>query len=453
MNSPGCAMSRDRPVLAHSPACLPRGQALGALLRESLPPERLRALTAAGRVARSLGVPVYLIGGSVRDLLLGRDSPDLDLCVVGDGMAFARSLARALGARLAEQGRFLTAKLETADGAIDVATARREAYARPGALPQVTPGGIEDDLARRDFTVNAMAVRLGRGPRGVLDPFGGRNDLARRQLRVLHGRSLEDDPTRLLRAARYAARLGFHLERRTARLARAAARAGCLDTVSGDRIRRELLMLLQEPRAQAGLRLCERLGVLAALHPALTAGPDVRGAVRRAQRIGDWFSRGCAGGSLDRGLVRLLALAEALSPREGEELAERLRLAARARRAVDAYLRGRRSARRRLAAPRLRNSAVARALDGLPPETVAALAATSAARVRRRCKLFLARLREVRPSISGHDLAALGFEPDAAWARALATARDARLDGRARSKQDELRIAAAVLRAAHRRSS
>jgi tRNA nucleotidyltransferase (CCA-adding enzyme) len=420
------------------------------LLRESLPRERLQQLRLASRVARQLRMPVYLIGGSVRDLLLGVSSPDLDLCAVGDGIAFAQALARELGAPVSQEWRFLTAKIAAAGGSIDVATARRETYPRPGALPRVTPGSIEDDLARRDFTVNAMAVRLDLGPRRLLDPFGGCADLAQRRLRVLYDHSFNDDPTRLLRAARYAARLGFRLERKTGELAEGAVRSGCLGTVSGDRIRRELLMLLDERGAWAGVKLCARLGVLRRLHPSLRIGPQTRVSFGRAQGVCDWLWQQRPGANLDFALVRLLLISGSLSPGEGRELSHRLRLAARQARALAAYLTMRGRARRVLSRPGLHNSALVRAPEGLPLESVAAIAAESSPLVRSRCKLFLGKLAGMRPRIRGEDLARLGFAPGPAWGRALAAARNARLDGRARTKEEELRVAAAVLRRAGR---
>jgi tRNA nucleotidyltransferase (CCA-adding enzyme) len=396
-------------------------------------------------------MPVYLIGGSVRDLLLCVPSPDLDLSVVGDGIAFAQALARELHASASEQRRFMTAKVKATGGDIDVATARRETYSRPGALPQVTPGAIEDDLARRDFTVNALAIRLDdRAPRRLVDPFGGCDDLAPRRLRVLHPQSFIDDPTRLLRAARYAARLGFRLERTTRRLAKEAARGGCLDTVSGDRIRRELMLLLDEPAAAKGVALCARLGILASIQPSLEADARTLAALRAAGGVCRRLSRGASGVHIDCGLVRLLILAGRLSPREASRFMRRLGLSARQAQALKGYLERGARVQRTLARPNLRNSAIARALEGLSLEGVAALAATSPRIAGERCELFVKRLRDLRARIRGDDLAQLGFAPGPAWRRALAAARDARLDGRARTREDELRIAQSVLRRAAR---
>lgn len=198
--------------------------------------------------------PVYLVGGAVRDLLLGRDRADIDLAVVGD----AAALAARLGADPVEHERFATAKVRLDDHEVDIASARGESYPYPGALPEVVPAdGIERDLHRRDFTINAMALPL-QGEPELVDPYGGKADLEAGLLRVLHERSFEDDPTRALRAARYAARFGFELEAETASLLRAAN----LETVSADRRRAELLRLAAESKAIQAFELLAGWGLV-----------------------------------------------------------------------------------------------------------------------------------------------------------------------------------------------
>jgi tRNA nucleotidyltransferase (CCA-adding enzyme) len=200
------------------------------------------------------GDPVYLVGGAVRDLLLGRGRTDIDLVVEGD----AAALAERLGAGVISHERFGTAKIELNGHQIDIAGARSESYPQPGALPVVEPGAdLAADLRRRDFTINAMAIPL-QGESRLIDPHGGQADLAMRQLRVLHDGSFVDDPTRALRAARYAARFGFGLEERTARLIRETD----LETVSVDRREAELLRLAAEKKAARGFVLLEEWGLL-----------------------------------------------------------------------------------------------------------------------------------------------------------------------------------------------
>lgn len=228
---------------------------LGEAMREAYPELE--------RVGASAGDPVYLVGGAVRDLLLGRGRADVDLVVEGD----PERLAAALGAApYANHDRFGTLKLELDGHELDIATARSESYPRPGALPVVEPGaGLEDDLARRDFTLNAMALPL-RGEPRLVDPYGGLADLETGLLRVLHPASFGDDPTRAIRAARYAARLGLELEGETERLLRATDAA----TVSEDRWRAELRRLAAEPSAQQGFEKLAGWGLLE-----LDAGWDV----------------------------------------------------------------------------------------------------------------------------------------------------------------------------------
>lgn len=215
-----------------------------------------RAYPELEAVASATDEPVYLVGGAVRDLLLGRGrSGNVDLVVVGD----AARLAERLGTGATEHERFATATAALGDLDVDFATARSETYARPGALPDVSPvDELEADLRRRDFTVNALAVSLADGK--LIDLYGGRDDLDRGLLRVLHPGSFVDDPTRALRAARYAARLGFSLEEETERLLRRTD----LSTVSEDRRRSELLRIAAEPSAARGFEL---LGIWGLVDP------------------------------------------------------------------------------------------------------------------------------------------------------------------------------------------
>jgi tRNA nucleotidyltransferase (CCA-adding enzyme) len=216
--------------------------------------ERLATLPGLDRIRDAAAdTPTYLVGGAVRDLLLGRDRADLDVVVEGD----AAALAIRLGGEAVTHERFATVKVMLDGLEFDLASARAESYARPGALPEVRPAGLAQDLARRDFTINAMAIPLHREP-DLIDPHGGRADLARGLIRILHPRSFVDDPTRVLRAARYAARFEFTVEPDTARLAREAD----LSTVSEDRLEAELIKLADEANARAGFELLDEWGAM-----------------------------------------------------------------------------------------------------------------------------------------------------------------------------------------------
>jgi tRNA nucleotidyltransferase (CCA-adding enzyme) len=198
--------------------------------------------------------PIYLVGGAVRDLLLGDPVVDIDLAVEGDGPRAARELAARLDGDVSPHERFGTATVRAGTLAFDLAATRSETYPEPGALPVVAPASLSEDLGRRDFAINAMAAALQGDELGhLLDPHGGCADLDARVVRVLHDRSFVDDPTRLLRAARYEVRLDFRMDEPTEELAREAARRKALATVSGPRIRDELLDLLAEHAAPRGV--------------------------------------------------------------------------------------------------------------------------------------------------------------------------------------------------------
>ena len=265
----------------------------------------------------------------MRDLVLERPVVDLDFAIEGEIAPFAGALAERLDARITVHERFGTAVLALPGGSrLDVAATRAETYARPGALPSVSPAPIEVDLARRDFTVNAMALELAPASGGaLLDPFGGLRDLEARVLRLLHPRSPFDDPTRAFRAARYANRLGFSVERGTRAWIRLAVSDRAFDAVSGDRLRREIELIFAEENRAGGVARMQSLGLPATLHPALGSGARILSRLRRAEEIA---SKARDEGSPRAGWLQyLLVWAAELSPEELEALARRLNLSRR----------------------------------------------------------------------------------------------------------------------------
>ncbi len=318
-------------------------------------------------------------------------------------------------------GRFATATVASGGERFDFAATRSENYERPGALPRVEPASIEEDLGRRDFSVHAMALSLApaRGGR-LLDPFGGREDLARRRLRILHPRSFEDDPTRAYRAARYANRLGFSIEPRTRKAAHDAVAAGFLDAISGDRRRRELRLILSEPRPARAVRQVTRLGLLPTLHPSLPAnGP----ALSRLAAAGRLAARA---GNTTSWILYLLVWSTGLKADELEELAQRLALAGEQRRILTSW----REMLRRLAASGRRPlpSRIA-ALRLTADETAAAAVSSSRREVRALLAQQLLR-KPVELSIGGRDLVRSGVSPGPEVGRALARTLAARRDGK-----------------------
>jgi tRNA nucleotidyltransferase (CCA-adding enzyme) len=371
--------------------------------------ERLRSPL----LERLRGEPgVWIVGGAVRDALLGVEPREIDLVVEGDAVA----LAQRLGVVDAVHDRFGTATVE----GNDLTTARTETYAAPGALPDVALGAsVERDLARRDFTVNALAVRLADGE-GAAWP-GALEDLGTGRLRVLHERSFLDDPTRLLRMARYAARLGFAAEPETARLAREAIAGGALATVSGTRIGTEVRLALEEPLPAVFTELArDGLGA-AAIHPAF---PDPTG-------LGA-ASRGHGAFKAPQAAWLGAALLDADGVREG---LDRLAFPVAEREAVVAAAGARPLAEALMAADR--PSEIARLARGVPDAALDVAAALGAGDAVARWR---GELSDVALDIGGADLLAAGLSGPAIGA-ALRAALDARLDGTAPDRDAQLRIA------------
>ena len=397
--------------------------------------ERVRKLPGMAELLPALrGLPpAYLVGGAVRDMLRGAESVDLDIAVEGDAVAVARTLAERLGGEAREHERFGTATVRAGGVTADLATTRRERYERPGALPVVEPAPLADDLVRRDFTINAMAVGLSEDDVGELhDPHGGRTDLESGVVRVLHERSFIDDPTRLLRALRYEARLGMRMDARTEELARTAAADGALETVSGPRIRDELMDLLRELEAPSALEHARELEIDSALHPSLAAEPELAAAA----------ALGAAETGADRGLAALATLV-ARAPDELEPWVESLALARAERDAVMAAARHAAGLLSSLQGE-VPDSVVHTLLRGEPPETLAVALALGApgGPIHR----YLADLRGVRLEVTGDDLLAAGIPPSPAVGRALEETLRRKLDGEVGGRDEELALAIEVAR-------
>ena len=254
-----------------------------------LPRNSRERLALAGRVADEAGQDLYLVGGTVRDMLLGRSRTDIDLVVEGDGMKFAGRLAREAEGRYTPHPQFLTATVDLPEGySLDVATARSETYAQPGALPGVEPASIDVDLARRDFTINAMAVGLNERNFGQLvDPFDGRNDLDKGLVRVLHERSFLDDPTRIFRAVRFEQRLRFRLEAGTEKLIRAAVADEMIGNLSGPRLLEQLRLVCLEAEPWLVFNRLEGLEALRAIHPSIVSDEGLETLVQEIGRSAD----------------------------------------------------------------------------------------------------------------------------------------------------------------------
>ena len=394
-------------------------------------------LESIGRLAAARGARAFLVGGMVRDLWRDAEmtSADLDVVVEGDGLAVAREFARALGGSVREHRRFLTASVEAPrTGRIDVTTARSERYESRGALPRVMPAGIDQDLRRRDFTINAMAIELHSGAFGLLDPLGGRAALVRRRLRVLHPLSYVEDPTRVFRAARYATRFGFAQDAATARARALALRLVPYAALSGQRLAAELERILAEARAELTLSRLGTDGAFRLLDPRYRFTASTAHLVAELPGALAWVrARGLGVEPVELGVLAITgdqpqAIATAALERlafAGEPLA-RLRHALAEGRALVARLRD-------ANAP----SARARVLREQAPVVLAWLWLVGDGRTRAVLDWYLG-LDRALVALSGDEVVALGVPRGPAVARVLAELRDGRLDGRITDRAMEI---------------
>jgi tRNA nucleotidyltransferase (CCA-adding enzyme) len=370
--------------------------------------DALRDVFAAIQVVGERYEGVYLVGGAVRDLLLGEPGFDVDVAVEGDGIAFGEALAAELGGRAVPHSKFGTAVVVHPGGRVDVATARTEFYDYPAALPTVEQASIRQDLYRRDFTINALAVSL-RGPDfgRLVDHFGGRADLEAGIIRVLHNLSFIDDPTRIFRAVRYENRYGFRMEAHTLSLARACVDMNLVGELSSSRLRDELVAILSEENVGDAVVRLHELGLDAAIHPRLAADEEAARLIAEVDAVRELYAPEAPAWRL-----RLGVLARRLSPSDLLDWAERLKLRRRdAERVADAVTISPRL--RQLVAATHEPAEIRRLVEPHDPDgallALAGVGQDPTCGGRSQLVRYFEDLRTVRLEISGGDLAELGI--------------------------------------------
>ena len=416
-------------------------------LLNRLPARPLHLLRQIGRLADERGVSLYLVGGVVRDLLLKRENWDLDLAVEGDGIAFARLVADRYGAGLAVFERFATARLAFPGGLkMDIATTRQESYAQPALLPTVQPASIEEDLSRRDFTINAIAVQLNSHQFGrVLDPYGGQRDLRARIICVLHAGSFQDDPTRIFRAIRFEQRFGFRLERATVGLLVQAASTDLIQGLSGPRLQNEILLLFAERDPVRAIARMGQLKLLRFLHRRLCYTKNVKQVVAAVPKALAWWVRRFPDSVIDRPIVYLMALSSESTPTVVAWMIQRLALSR--KQAKNVAIVGRRVDRALKSLTdkgTARPSRVYRLLADFSDETlVLLLAKQMGARHGARLSLLKRHLaayvknKSVKTALTGRDLQAMGLKPGPQYKTILGKLLDARIDGMVKTEAEE----------------
>jgi tRNA nucleotidyltransferase (CCA-adding enzyme) len=446
-------------------------QKIANLMEQAIPAPLLALIHEIGAQAADSEYVIYFVGGIVRDLLLGQDIADVDLVVEGDAIDLGRALVERFGGEIRSHSRFGTVKwllpddiwstVHDGDGAsapapapapgrrggitslpdfIDLVTARTEFYEHPTALPMVSRSSIKQDLHRRDFTINTLAIRLDPQRWGeLLDFYGGQADLEAGVIRVLHSLSFVDDPTRILRAARFEARLGFQIDKRSEALI--AEALSLLDRVTGERIRHEFDLIFQEAKPEAALDRLEAFGALAQIHGALTCDAWLKGRFRQVREAFDFALWEMDAGVDERYLYWALFL-HRLDAKAFDQVHRRMKLS---RRLVDAH-----ESRARTAEALQHVATLLREQETVNPSEVVAhlepfnlddlaLAwlVTDAPTLRQILERFAGDWRDVAPALDGEDLKAMGFDPGPIFREILGALKRARLDGKVDSREEE----------------
>jgi tRNA nucleotidyltransferase (CCA-adding enzyme) len=409
------------------------GLQLLSQLHQQLKPAGTAALAAIEQACIEDGVRLYLVCGTLRDLVLERKALDIDLAVEGDAIAIAERIGEQIGARVVVHQRFGTAKLSSRDFQFDLASTRRETYPHPGSLPHVEPAMLIEDLARRDFTINAFAMQLAPDAGELVDPFRGIDDLRSGLVRVLHERSFQHDATRMLRGVRYAVRFGFKLQRDTETLLRHDLEY--LKRISGPRLRRELALTFAEERAVEAVQLAQRLRILEAIHPALRLREDV--AERWDEALGAHHEA-----PLDETGFCILS-----DPREdgtAASVTKWLHLTGRVERALYDLVRLR-GLSDKLNAASASPAVAVDLLEHCAPSAVWALSILDGGGTSATCREYLTHWRHTRPLLSGDDLLALGVQPGVAVGEMLKQLRNAQLQVNGMTREQEIALVRAAL--------
>ena len=446
-------------LLVDEPARIPetllperqRERNINIMMRDRLPSAMYDILHQAGELADKGDVSVYAVGGFVRDILLDTPNTDLDLVVEGDGIAYARRLARHMGGRVRAHPKFQTAVVVLPGGQhIDVATARLEYYEYPAALPTVELSSIKMDLFRRDFTINALAVQLNKGQFGrLVDFFGAQRDIKNKVVRVLHSLSFVEDPTRILRAVRFAERYSFKIGGQTERLIKNALDLGMISKLSGSRLFHEMCLIFEEKTALSCLRRLRDLRLLGAIHPLLVLSPAQEELLEELAKVLEWYGLLFTDEHPVLWMPYFLVLSNGSKEPEVEKLVERFNLTQRQtreflalRRNLNETIYGYKMWRHRKGPM----SELCIILDELPLEGVLFfMAKFKEEDTRRHLSHYLTQLKRAELDVTGQDLLDMGLPSGPAFGTILTRLRAAMIDGQASCRQDQLALARALV--------
>ncbi len=417
------------------------------LMDERLPQHVLDLLRNIGELGDELDYSVYVVGGFVRDLILrSEENLDIDIVVEGDGITFAKAFARRHDARVKAHRKFVTAVIIFPDGfKIDVATARTEHYEYPAAMPIVRIGSIRLDLLRRDFTINALAIKLNTKSFGkVYDYFGGQRDIKEKVIRVLHSLSLVEDPTRVFRGIRFEQRFHFRIGNFTLNLIKNAIKKGFIQKLSGKRVFNELRIIFNEPNPVTILERMYELNVLQALHPGLTSLEAIRRMFRSIRAVLAWYDLLYREEDVEHWMLYFLGVLDQLPEQEADELCEYLMIPSKMLRKIRTARNGYYQIERPLydASQPLHNSDIYAVFHPLPLEAILFwMAKTKQEFVKKAASTYLSKLQDVQTQISGNDLIRLGLQPGPVFQDILSAVLAARLKDEISTREEELTLA------------
>jgi len=414
---------------------------LAKLMTAKLPRKIVRLLSEIGKVGSQQKVLTLVVGGFVRDLILGLPNYDLDIVVEGDGIAFASELARKWKAKIRKHKKFGTAVVYLTGGfKIDVATARTEYYRYPAALPQVKGSSIESDLYRRDFTINAMAICLNKRQFGnLVDFFGGEKDLKKGIIKCLHDLSFVEDPTRIFRAVRFEQRYGFKISRYTQSLIRTAVNLEMFDWLTNQRVLDELIAILSEEEPVRAIKRMAGFNELRFIHPRIKLTKEAELLLKKVRKEIAWFKRNFPQEKIETWIIYFLVLLDILSKDETQQIVQKFIFSRKNKTQILVSKEAGPRILNNLKIKKLRNSEIFYQLMGLPVAVLLYfISKTDVSRVEKRIKLYLTDLRTVRPLAKGKELVKLGLKEGPIFKEIFRDILWNKLDGGFRTKKDEL---------------
>ena len=408
-------------------------------IKFKIPPKTIGLLKKIGKLADERGEAAYAVGGFVRDLVLDHPGVDIDITVEGDGLTFAEKLAKMTGSEVEAFTRFGTSIVVVPGfGKVDIATARTESYDRPGALPSVKKGGIIQDLYRRDFTLNSMALSLSPGYfLKLLDPFDGLEDLKKGRIRALHGKSFVDDPTRIFRAVRFEQRFKKRIEEKTQKWLLDAVKGDYIQRVSGERLRNELRLIFKEAHPERAVWRLDELGVLPHIHPALGVSAGVKKVLPHITPAIDFFVHNKITLE-DEKMVWFQALLTGSNGKSSAALSKRLMLSRSEQKIVSQSTKAFPALLRELDKPEMTVSRMYKLLCPLKGEVQCFLLAAASPGLHKKMRRYFLRIQKSVPWVRGRDLQSMGIPPGFRYSFILLEALNGQLDEKFKNRKQAL---------------